>query len=517
LVTGGREQLSLVNPGGIREDGVSAGLKIPNATAPGVYYLGVLLDEYDEVEESNKANNTAVQVIEIVPAPLPDLSVASFTGPAQANPGEVIGSVVDLVVTNAGSVAAGAFSVGIYLSTDAVIATNDTLLIGGREQSLLGLNPESSWGLGVSTQAKIPPGTPAGVYYLGVLLDEYDEVEESNKANNTAKQVIEIVPAPGADLSVQSFYAPLQAAPGDVIGPEVALVSENVGVADAPTFYVGVYLSSNPEITTNDMLLTRGSDRVGELPAGQSRTESLPLDMAIPAGLDPGPYYIGVLLDELNQVSELVTSNNFAARVIQIASDPSPDLYVLGFNAFGETQPEQPMFVEVFVGNQGTLATTNFSAGIYLSEDHEITREDYLLFGGREAVKGIGAGGSAAVNFDEGIYVEDIGLPNGLYYLGVLVDDSDDVDELNESNNYASKPVILGPLTAPRLTLGAEQDTTLTLQTQSGFSYQLQSSTNLNEPDWSPYGDTVPGNGDSIPLSLPMNQDAFFMRAVEVR
>ncbi len=97
------------------------------------------------------------------------------------------------------------------------------------------------------------------------------------------------------------------------------------------------------------------------------------------------------------------------------------------------------------------------------------------------------------------------------------MDDSGDVAELNESNNYASKPVILGPLTEPKLTLGAEQDTTLTLQTQSGFNYQLQSSTNLNEPDWSPYGDTVPGNGDSIPLILPTNQDAIFMRAVEVR
>ncbi|MGA1531259.1 MAG: hypothetical protein ACO398_11030, partial [Kiritimatiellia bacterium] len=88
---------------------------------------------------------------------------------------------------------------------------------------------------------------------------------------------------------------------------------------------------------------------------------------------------------------------------------------------------------------------------------------------------------------------------------------------LNESNNYASKPVILGPLTAPRLTLGAAQDLTFTLQTQPGFDYQLQSSTNLNDPNWSPYGDALPGDGNSIPLSLPMNQDAFFMRAVEVR
>jgi hypothetical protein len=310
---------------------------------------------------------------------------------------------------------------------------------------------------------------------------------------------------------------------GDFRFHALAIASRPIGARIANRMKVetvqdkGVYLSSNPEITTNDMLLTRGSDRVSELSSGQSRNENLPLDMGIPNGLDPGPYYIGVLLDELNEVNELVTSNNYAARVIQIASDPSPDLYVLGFNAFGETQPEEPVLIEVFVGNQGTLATTNFRAGIYLSADHEISREDYLLFGGLEAVEGIGAGGSAPVNFDEGIYVEDIGLPNGLYYLGVLVDENGEVPELNENNTYASKPVILGPLTAPRLTLGTAQDLTFTMQTQSGFSYQLQSSTNLNEPDWSPYGDALPGNGDSIPLSLPTNQDAVFMRAVEVR
>lgn len=117
--------------------------------------------------------------------------VSLFEGPATASPGESIEAQVNTTATNSGDVAAGEFAIGFYLSTDPTITTDDTLLIGGREfVSSLAAGQQVE----IPTNMLIPEDFPAGTYYLGVLLDEFDAVpHECDENNNFAAIPIEIL------------------------------------------------------------------------------------------------------------------------------------------------------------------------------------------------------------------------------------------------------------------------------------------------------------------------------------
>lgn len=89
---------------------------------------------------------------------------------------------------------AGAFKVRFYLSSDTTINTSDYFL---KEASWTGLGNcttiENS-----ETDVQVPVGIPAGVYYVGWIIDPLNQVSESNESNNTGYDSRTIsLPAPG--------------------------------------------------------------------------------------------------------------------------------------------------------------------------------------------------------------------------------------------------------------------------------------------------------------------------------
>jgi hypothetical protein len=88
---------------------------------------------------------------------------------------------VTATIVNSGGSSTDTYTyVGIYLSTDPVITTDDTLLtnqyIGG-----LGAGAQQN----ISRNAMIPASLAAGTYYLGVIADYTGLQDESNEVNNT--------------------------------------------------------------------------------------------------------------------------------------------------------------------------------------------------------------------------------------------------------------------------------------------------------------------------------------------
>jgi len=126
----------------------------------------------------------------------------TITGPATACPGEEVGAVIALTVTNDGTLAtSSAFSVGVYLSSDNEIIPEggpgaDTLLMGGRESVLGPVGPGATQPVDLVDSASIPPATPLGPAYLGVYVDEFDALKEGNERDNYASMRIDIVPCP---------------------------------------------------------------------------------------------------------------------------------------------------------------------------------------------------------------------------------------------------------------------------------------------------------------------------------
>jgi hypothetical protein len=154
----------------------NANLAIPPTVQPGYYYLVAVADSGGVVDESNKTNNTLARQIQIC-APLPDLVGLSVVGPTTGKVGQTIG--ISSTIRNQGYATARNFYVGMYLSTTTTISPSD-ILMGQRWVSSLPVGVTSS----VSISAQIPSNLTPGTYYFGLIVDNTNNVAESNKLNN---------------------------------------------------------------------------------------------------------------------------------------------------------------------------------------------------------------------------------------------------------------------------------------------------------------------------------------------
>jgi len=207
--------MSFRSVNGLSSGGSSTGsgtATLPGNLTPGTYYLGAIADDLNEVRESNESNNVSnVVTITVAAAAAPDLVASSLTAPSSGTAGTSI-SIGD-TVTNSGMAAAGAFDVGIYLSTNNVISTSDTLL-GSRTVTSLAVGAGSN-GLGTIT---LPGNLASGTYYLGAIADDSDAVIESNEANNVSNVVtILIAASTSAACSLDGFEQDDSAAAARVI------------------------------------------------------------------------------------------------------------------------------------------------------------------------------------------------------------------------------------------------------------------------------------------------------------
>ena len=272
-------------------------------------------------------------------------------------------------------------------------------------------------------------------------------------------------PGPGVgqpDLSVRILNRTFDGAnadevcPGDQVGARMALSVDNLGKGAVGAFSYGFYLSSDAQITTSDHLLIGGQHTFNAgLGANQSVVLPITATMAIPGGIAPGNYFIGVLLDDMGAIVETDETNN--TQALPVVVDCGVDLAVRilnrtfdGANA-DEVCPGDQVGsrMALSVDNLGKGAVGAFSYGFYLSSDAQITTSDHLLVGGREFYNA-GLGGNQNVNLPILPNMSiPLGLPAGNYYIGVIVDELAQIAETDENNNTAAWPVKLcstGPI-----------------------------------------------------------------------
>ncbi len=132
-------------------------------------------------------------------AQLPDL-IAKVSGPGEAIPGEDIGERVKVVVKNNGQRRAigtenskNGYMIDLVLSRDRDVEIKpaafserfreDVMLRGGRISRTKTLKPGETARYRVG--AVIPRDTPAGTYCLGIIVDSFNKVRESNEGNNS--------------------------------------------------------------------------------------------------------------------------------------------------------------------------------------------------------------------------------------------------------------------------------------------------------------------------------------------
>ena len=175
---------------------------------------------------------------------------------------------------------------------------------------------------------EVPADLPPGQYRVGILADAQDDLQETDEHNNLgrATRLVRIAErAPDFRLVRLSPLAD-HVRPGDTLS--VAYAVENAGNEPGQLDLLGV-LSDNRAITTSDVEL--GAPRSFFTQPRQTVTGTL--TAVVPAGLQTGLYYVGLLLDHELRVRELDEGNNagrtalpivVASGEVQILTDALP-------------------------------------------------------------------------------------------------------------------------------------------------------------------------------------------------
>jgi subtilase family serine protease len=260
----------------------------------GTYYIGALADPYGHVVESNETNNAVLGSKITVTGS--DLAVTEASGPTSAYTGDAI-TVKNTVEASSNGGDASWFYVGIYLSSDDVIDTSDTLL-GYRYLYGLARGTSST----DDSVVGIPGSLASGTYYLGVIADPWGYVPENDETNNVRRANAITITA--SDLTMTSVTGPASAAVGQNITVSNTVAASSSG-GSASGFYVGIYLSSDNVIDGNDTLIA--NRYVYGLNKGDAATEDTVVTVP---GLSPGTYYLGAIADVYNYVPESNETNN---------------------------------------------------------------------------------------------------------------------------------------------------------------------------------------------------------------
>ena len=389
-----------------------------------------------------------------------DVEVITVSAPTSAAVGGTIS--ISSTTRNQGRAEAGAFRVGVYLSSNGTITTDDALL-GSCLVSSLGSGSVASCDRTVTIPASLTPGT----YFVGVIADDQDDLDEANEANNTSVATnATVAEIDEPDLAVTGLTAPPTGTAGGAIS--VTSTTRNQGTGEAGAFRVGVYLSTNTMITTDDLLL----DSCSLTSLGVGNTSGCDRSLTIPGTVTPGTYYVGAVADDQTSVSESDETNNSrsATNATVVSARPTIDLAVMQISAPTHGTVGGTIAVTSTTENVGSEAAEAFRVGLYLSTDATVSTTGQEI--GSCSVSALAAGESAACNIDVTIPAS---VAPGTYYVGAYADDQDAVTESEEANNslVASNPTGLEVAAADLVVVDVTAPATGTI----GGTVQITSST----------------------------------------
>ena len=397
--------------------------------APGSYQVIVVIDHLKQVTESNEDNNDDCFWNEpkiFIPAPnlKPNLTCLD-RGFLTVNGSSV--SISQLKIINNGSGQADQSKVGVYLSLDQHFTTTD-FLIGKIDI------PKLANGSSIITsfQTNVAHlGIPAGDYFVGIITDNDKQVEETNENdNNTCSwatpkvHVAQLLPNllcfDRGHLSISDTKLTFS-----------SIKIQNNGSAAANASAIGFYLSSDNVITTNDIFI--GAVTIPGLNAGQTATlGNFAIDVSF-LNLANGTYTIGFITDYNQLVGESNENDNNLCSYDQklVIQNGKPNL-VCDFGGELAVSGTKVDISWVRIKNAGNLKSGATRVGFYLSTDQHFSTSDYFI--GSRSLPELLSGAVATLN-PFSVDVSSLNIPAGSYFVGILIDDTNQVVESNESDN----------------------------------------------------------------------------------
>ena len=320
--------------------------------------------------ENNTANNCSA-VVAVYVTGTPDLVVDT---PMVSNGSPIAGSsfALSATVRNRGNGSSPAATLHYYRSTDSTISSSDQQ-VGSVQVSGVSASANGVVSASVVSASLTSPAEP-GAYYYGACVDLVEG--ESNGTNNCSAAVtVTVVPAPGADLVVDT---PTADDIHPIVGtffPLYARVRNQGADASVPATLL-FYRSTDSTITTSDERIGSGSTISGLSP---NETDFLSDSSRAPS--THGTYYYGACV--VSSKGESNTANNCSPALTIIPGQP--DLVVdTPIVSHSSVDAGSYFDLHTAVRNQGTSPSGFTTLRYYLSTDSTITTTDttdyYSLF-----------------------------------------------------------------------------------------------------------------------------------------
>jgi len=364
--------------------------------------------------------NAAAQLLETL-----DLRVTLLTGPIKIAAGASY--TLEYAVRNIGGRPADASLLGLFLSPDTTITTDDVAL-GAVVVPALAPNATATGSLVV----QIPTNTSTGTYFFGAIANVDGAVDEDDDSNNTRVSAAVVVVRP--DYAVKSVTTSAGvAAPGSSFS--VTQVIRNIAPAPnkAPASIAELFLSGDDLLDGGDVSLRT----VAVPPIAAAGATTVVRRVQTPPGTPPGLYWVFVRVNAGDTIVEADLGNNVGGTSTPIivgpdltptAATPTPRKRAPGMN----------VSVATTVKNRGGQPAGAFDITVYLSTNATFeagvdvplrTRRVNSLAAGAKFTKSI----VATIPADQ---------PAGDYFLLVRADAGGEVAEADETNNERATVVV---------------------------------------------------------------------------
>ncbi|WP_050727299.1 CARDB domain-containing protein [Vulgatibacter incomptus] len=227
----------------------------------------------------------------------PSLAVQSVTAPTETFTGLPIS--VSAVVKNQGGKPAQGFTARVLVNTEPALTSS------ARELAVDSGTYDAAPGQTVAFdfEVRLPVDLQEGTYYVLVEADPFRQVPQSSRASSVRSTAPISVGVRAANLTV-----PLVSAPEQIeLGAEFTVdwVAANIGNLEADAAPYIVVLSDHANPGSSSLVLRAGEvdlDMFSEVPMRET--------LRLPAGVEAGRYYVGVVFDPEARVFQHERNNN---------------------------------------------------------------------------------------------------------------------------------------------------------------------------------------------------------------
>lgn len=211
----------------------------------------------------------------------------------------------------------------------------------------------------------------------------WSEYELNNWARSLDEYVLHVVGQPDLRPTALSITGAATVGQSVTITRSITNQGHEAPVYEAVNRY---FLSMDQQLSTDDLLLA--VDEVAPLAPGA--TDSASFSVTLSRFLAPGNYYLGIIVDAVDTVSEELETNNSLMAALPITVSAAPDLYAESVSWSATTGTAgTPITVTASVRNVGAATAAAFEVSYYLSSDAVWSAGDVLMntvpWGGLEA------------------------------------------------------------------------------------------------------------------------------------